>query len=78
MAVRQNFKPAEREAFTTGADIEWLNGSRWVPARITDGTIRVDSISGKYIEIEYTGPTTARISKGLRLWGTPGQIRIPA
>lgn len=77
MAVRQRFTPAERAAFTPGAAVEWLHGSRWVPATVTTGPHR-DSIDAWRITATYDGKTTRTISHGARIDPGPGQVRLAA
>ena len=77
MPVRKKFKPAEREAFTPGAEVEWLNGSTWRTGVIRPGaTIQTDSIGLQYIEITDTGKATRTITPGGMIWGSPGHLRL--
>ena len=76
MAVRQRFKPAEREAFTVGTRVEWLNGSHWQPGEIV-GDIAQDDIGLWYCPLVHKGKTTRTISHGAFLHGRPGGIRLP-
>ena len=77
MAVRQRFKPAEREAFKPGTRVEWLNGSHWQPAEIT-GPMKHCEITGRpYYPMVHKGKTTRTISHGATLTGSPGRVRLP-
>lgn len=77
MARRKNFRKDELAAFTAGTVVEILHSTRWVPGKIVDGQVNLDTIGEKYLWIEYTGPTTRTVSKGDRWYGTPGAIRLP-
>lgn len=78
MAVRQRFSPAERAAFVPGAVIEWLHGSRWVPATVTVGPHRNAVTDSWQLTARYDGKTTATISNGARIDPGPGQVRLTA
>lgn len=75
MAHRANFRKDEIAAFTAGAKVEWLHGSRWTPGEIVTGTVERDSIRGKYMEVRNLAATPT-LSRGMAIWGTPGAIRL--
>lgn len=75
--ARKRFNPAERDAFTPGMPVEWLNGAHWKPGTVT-GAIAKDSIGSAYVPVRNDGETTRTVSKGAEIWGTPGRVRLPA
>jgi hypothetical protein len=74
--ARKRFNREERAAFTVNARIEWRNGSHWHEGRIT-GPITADVDTWQRVPLEHTGRTTATVSHGQRITGTPGAVRIP-
>lgn len=73
--ARKRFNAAEKRLIAEGTDIEWLHGSHWQPARVTDPTIVTEDGGYQHVEGEHAGRTTRTISKGARLWLSPGHIR---
>lgn len=77
MAVRQRFKREEREAFTVGRAVEWLNGSHWQPGEIL-GPIEQHPVHGWWrVPLKHTGKTTRTVSNGQYITGSPGAVRLP-
>lgn len=72
--MRKRFKPAERERFTVGAEIEWRNVSHWHPAVVTS-EVKTDDTGTQYVLIVHKGETTRTVSRGDDLRGYPGNIR---
>lgn len=81
MTIRIRFKPAEREAFVVGAEIEWLDVTRWRSGVVT-GEIRWDlglaGSRGGYqkLPIRDTGPTTRTITTGREYAINAGHVRL--
>ncbi|MFC5109792.1 hypothetical protein [Kibdelosporangium philippinense] len=75
MAVRRRFKPAERKAFVSKTEVEWLNGSHWRPGVIV-GSFETDAIGSPYIGVLNKGATRT-IADGQYVRGYPGGIRLP-
>lgn len=76
-ARRQRFTPAERADFTAGREVEWLNGSRWVDAMVTNGEVRTDTLGVQYLDLVYIGPTTRAITHNAEVRGYPKAVRLP-
>lgn len=72
-ARRARFTKDERAVFTPGTEIEFLNGTRWRPARVAGG-FETDSIGGEFVGITVPGVPMARrgYPKGIRL---PEEVR---
>lgn len=68
-ARRLRFTPVERDAFVAGAEIEFLNATRWRPGVVVSGVIEVDSVGYQYVAIRVPGVAMAvrGYAKGLRL-----------
>lgn len=78
-AVRKRFTPAEREAFTVGTVVEWLNSSTWRPGVIHDATIKTcEYTGGQYLAaVQDTGSSTRTFKSGTVVQGYPKHVRLP-
>jgi hypothetical protein len=74
--MRKRFTKPEREAFTPGTAVEWLNGSHWRPARVTGAITRQDGWDS--VVCAYAGPDTRTIGHGQRIDPGPGHVRTSA
>jgi hypothetical protein len=72
--ARMRFTKPEREAFTPGTRVEWQNGSRWKPARVTGEITRQDGWDS--VQCRYEGPGTRTIGHGARVDPGPGHVRL--
>ena len=75
--MRMRFTKAEKAAFTIGADIEWRHGRYWYPGVITKPIVRATDTGWDECGIRNLGPTTATVSHGAYITGTPGAVRTP-
>lgn len=77
MAVRKRFTPAEREAYTPGTAVLWLDGSHWKAGVIADGAAIETNDGWQEIKVVNEAPTTRTISRGQVVTPGAGHLRLP-
>jgi len=50
-AIRRRFTPAEREAFTAGTAVEWLDATNWKPGYV-NGPVEIDAEGWQVLSVE--------------------------
>jgi|HubBroStandDraft_6_1064221.scaffolds.fasta_scaffold2140392_1 hypothetical protein len=74
-SVRRRFTKAEREAFTPGTSIEWLDSTRW-KAGTVKAAIKLDGLGDECLPV--TNTTGSRtISAGQYVEVSPKHARLP-
>jgi hypothetical protein len=75
-ATRMRFTPAERDAFTPGTEVEYLDVTRWYPATVVD--IETDDTRQQRAKLKRTHPLTRTQLQGEHIWSSPKHVRLPA
>jgi hypothetical protein len=76
-SYRQRFTPAEREAFTVGTEVEWLNATTWKPGRVHAAITTGDGFDPRQQEIKVENrATTGHTRLGEVVTCLPKHVRI--
>jgi hypothetical protein len=73
--ARRRFTRDERAALTVGARVEWRNGRHWHPATVVEAP-DTDTLGCQRVALTVHAKTRT-VSKGERLYGYPGSVRVP-
>jgi len=75
-ATRMRFTPAEREAFTPGTDVEYLDVTRWYTATVV--AIETDPATREQrAQLKRTHALTRSQLAGEHIWSSPKHVRLP-
>lgn len=77
--MRMRFTKAEKAAFTVGTRVEWRNGRHWHPGIVIEPIRKCSTGSGfEELGLRHIGRTTATVSTGAYITGSPTAVRLPA